>query len=175
MRMKTRTKILTGVIVALLVALPLISNAIAEGEYREENNTPDASLEDRLRQFIMSRLSQQKRNPNLVWFFKGAEAVVVEGEVTAHHDNILVLTTDEEERLSIVLPRVWNIDSDIVRLQQTYEEELLLIGDEITVKALKRAVTNDNGVTVTMIFGYEINDPSNGNHLYAVLPVNIEG
>jgi hypothetical protein len=175
MRMKTKTKILTGVVVALVVALPLISSTIAEQDNGEENAAPDSSLEDRLRQFIMSRLSQQRRNPNLVWFFKGAEAVDVEGEVAAHHNNILVLTADEEERLYIVLPRVWNINSDIVRLQQIYEQDLFSIGDEITVKALKRTVTNENGVTVTMIFGYEINDLSNGNHLYAVLPVNIEG
>lgn len=173
--MRTKTKILTGVVVALVVALPLISSAIAEQDYGEENNAPNAAFEDRLRQFVVSRLSQQKRNPNLVWFFKGAEVVVVEGGVTAYHNNILVLTADEEERLNIVLPGVWNIDSDIVRLQQIYEEELVSIGDEITVKALKRTVTNENGVTVTVIFGYEINDLSNSNHLYAVLPVNIEG
>jgi hypothetical protein len=173
--MKTKTKILTGVVVALVVALPLISSTIAEQDNGEENTAPDASFEDRLRQFIVSRLSQQKRNPNLVWFFKGAEAVVVEGVVTAHHNNILVLTADEEKRVNIVLPRVWNSNSDIVRLQQIYEEEIVSIGDEITVKALKRRVTNENGVTVTMIFGYEINDLANGNDLYAVLPVNIEG
>ena len=173
--MKTKTKVLIGVVVALVVALPLISSAIAEQDYGEENNTPDVAFEDRLRQFIMSRLSQQKRNPNLVWFFKGAETVVVEGGVTAYHNNILIVTEGEGERLNIVLPGVWNIDSDIVRLQQIYEEELVSIGDEITVKALKRTVTNENGVTVNMIFGYEINDLSNGNHLYTVLPVNIEG
>ena len=177
-RLKTKTKVLIGVISALLLILPLMSSVMAddtyEDAYEDESNIPNGSLQERIRQFITRPTSQQRRQLRTVWFFKDAEYATVEGTLTAYHKNILVVTT-EDGRLNIVLPGVWNVDSEVVQLNELFEEGYVSIGDQVTIDALSRTVTNENGVTVTMIFGNEIDDETSGNHLYAVLPVNIEG
>lgn len=174
--MRRRRKILIGAIVALVVALQLMSNVMADDTYDEEpngSNVLNGSFEERIRRFVTKHLSQQERKRTAMWFFRRAESVSVEGTVIAHHKNILILTTGEAERLNVVLSRVWNMDSDILGLNQIFEDEYVSIGDDVTMVALNRTVTNENGVTMTIIFGYEIIDQTNGNHLYAVLPVNI--
>lgn len=47
-------------------------------------------------------------------------------------------------------------------------------GDEIKVDALKRAATNKNEATVTLLFEYKILNSPNGDSLYAAQPVNIK-
>lgn len=170
--MRTKSKILVGVMVALLVALPLMStSAMAEDTNSEVSGAYDNELKKIIKS-LMRRLSQQREQRNAVWFFKGAEPVTIEAVVKAYHRNILIVTTSEG-RLNVVLPRVWNNDSDVIRLHQIFDEGYISIGDEITMNALKRTATNKNNVTVTVVFSYEIIDESNGNHLYAVLPFNI--
>lgn len=173
-KVKTKTKVLTGVIAALLLILPLMSNVVAEDVYDDESNVPNGSLQEKIKQFINRSTLQQRRQHRAVWFFKDAEYSTVDGTVTAHHKNILVVTT-EDGRLSVVLPGVWNVDSEVVRLYQIFEEDYVSIGDQVTIKALNRTVTNENGVTLSIIFGYEIDDETSDYHLYAVLPVNIKG
>jgi len=171
--MKTQSKILFAAALALVIALPLMSVAMT---YSYEGETDDSGSphRERARQLLMQRVGQHWGPWFSSWFFKEAEIVTVEGTVTAHARHVLVLTTDEDERLNIVLPGSWNVDSEVFGLPQIFEEGYISIGDEVSIKALQRTVTNENEVTITAFLGYEIVDETNGNHLYAVLPFNIE-
>ena len=171
--MKKESKILIGVIAALLVALPLMAGVTAAAaddgqEFEESNDSP----EQRLRRIIVARNQQKRRRA--IWFFRGAVKVTVTGTVEQRDGNIMIVATDVEgDMINIVLPRRWLAKSDnskVISLQQMFDEEYVKIGDEVTLKVLKRTVTNENEeVTVTAIFGYEI--PSHS--LYAILPYNI--
>ncbi len=171
--MKTQTKVIIGAIIALSIALPLMSIIMVYSDQGETGNS-SYSPEERARQFILRQASQHWRPRIAIWFFKDAETVTVEGTVVAHGGHMLIVTTNEGERLNIVLPGAWNVDSEVIRLLELCEEGYISVGDEVTVEALEKTVTNQNGVTVTGIFGYEMVDETNGNHLYAVLPFNIE-
>jgi len=118
---------------------------------------------------------QQNRRRWFIWFFKGAEKDTVSGTVIVRHSHILILTDDDDERYNIVLPVQWNIGSEVISLNEMFEEGYVNIGDEVTLDVLERTVENENEVTLTIFFGYEIKNEEAGDMFYAVMLVNIEG
>ena len=169
MKMKTKTKVLIGTLMVLVLAVPLITVVLAE----EGNGTPDQgqnrTLKNRFMQFMRNRQIQEQRLMRARAFFGKAEPTTVEGTVVAYHGNILIVNT-ENGRLNVQLPQVWNLDTEIVNVQQLCEE-YLTSGTQVSIKALQTQVTNDNGVTVTIIQAYVVT--AGENTFYPVLPFNI--
>lgn len=166
LEVKKENKMLIGVLAVLLVTLPVMSFMAVNANDQELNESDNL-----LRTNIRLRIRHQRKQ-RLVWFFKGAEKFTITGTVTARDRNILILTDGNGDRFNIVLPGRWNVDTDVVSLNQIFEE-YVSIDETVTLEVLKRTVTNENGVTVTTIFCYEIT--TNSNTLYAVLLVNIDG
>jgi len=167
--MKTKSKLLIATVIALLVAVPLISNTLTVKANDEESiETSDLPIRERLINLIMNSLSQYRAT--IRWFLSEAEAVTIDGEVVAHFRNIMVVSSGGK-RLNIVLPRAWNIDSKVINVTQMFDE-YLKPGDMITIKALKTEKTNKHDVTFTAILAYEI--VKGEQRFYAVVPFNID-
>ena len=153
-----------GLVAVLLVALPLISSALAVDVNSQELDESNLCGE-RVRACI------RQRQWRIIWFFKGAEKDSIEGTVIARDRNILIVTDDQDNRFNIILPGRWNIGSDVVTLNQVFDEGYISIGETVTLEVLKRTVTNENRVSLTIIFGYEITTTE--YNIYVVLPINI--
>jgi hypothetical protein len=152
-----------GIFTVLLVATPLIASVMATEDVPNSTDT-------QLRHWFVVRLQQIKSRLNSFGrFFRGSEKTVITGTVTARSENIIIVTEVDGDRYNIVLPRRWNIDQQIVELEDIDP----YLSDEVTVKTLSRRVTNENEVTVTMLIAYEI--ITDGSTLFAVLPYNING
>ncbi len=173
--MRKETKILIGIMAVLILALPLMSNVMAAEDNGQQSDESSDAPQGNLRRLLAARMLQQGRRKWLIWFFKGAEKEIVSGTVTARHRNILILTDGDGKRYNIVLPVNWNIGSEIISLNEMFEEGYVSIGDEVTLEVLKRTVENENEVTLTIFLAYEIKNEDTSDVFYAVLPVNIEG
>jgi hypothetical protein len=154
---------LIGALAVLLIAMPLVVGVMATEEPTENSG-------NRIRQWILLRMQQMKRQFNaFIRFFKGAESTVITGTVTARSNNILIVTDGDSNRYNILLPRKWNVDQSIVPLSEIDQ----YLSGEVTVKTLSRTTTNDKGVTISVLIAHEIT--SNGVTLYSVQPYNING
>ena len=173
--MRKEIKILIGIMAVLILALPLMSTAMAAEVNGEEPDESGDAPQGSLRRLLAALNMQQGRWKRFIWFFKGAEKDTLSGTVTARHRNILILTDGNGERYNVVLPANWNVGSEVISLNEMFEEGYVNIGDEVTLEVLKRTVENENEVTLTIFFGYEIENEDTGHIFYAVLPVNIEG
>ena len=172
--MQAKIKILLGVMVTLVVALPLISNAFAVEMYSEN---PDGEHNLSLREKIRLRLWLQHRRREVIkQFLKEAESLTIEGVVATHYGRILMVDA-EGERLNILIPELWSVDSEVINITEMFDGGYVNLGDSVTIDALQRSFTNEKGVSITVIVAYEIeiDNGGSGNHLYAVLPFNIEG
>ncbi len=106
-------------------------------------------------------------------FFRDATITTIEGSVAAHFRNILIIEDVESNNLNILLPPVWRIGSKVMNVSKIFEEGYLSPGDNVTIKALQKIVTNRNGTSLIILLAYEISNDSNGYVLYAVLPFNV--
>lgn len=175
--MDRKSKILIGFMVVIFVALPLISNSLVYGQESDENN-----LSARLRmiqmQLEMKRLQlaeqkfQQEKQRQTTQFYRNSVKTTITGTITAMDRNILIITDSDENRINVVLHGRWNIGLDVLSLPEVFATGYISTGDIVSIKVLKKSVTNENDVTVASIFGYEVE--VNGQILYAFLPINIE-
>jgi hypothetical protein len=174
--MGKESKILIGIMAVLILALPLMSCVMATEDNGPEPDGSDDFSEEKAKRFLAAAYKlHQGRLRSLIWFFRGAEKDMISGTVTARHRNILIVTVDDGERYNIVLPMQWNLGSEVISLDEMFEEGHVGLGDDVTLKVLKKTVENENEVALTAIFGYEIEDVTTGSILYAVLPFNIDG
>lgn len=165
--MKTSLKILGISALALALVLPMLGSLVAA-----DNPSPTNQYEDRNRYVI-----QVREHPKLLvlkHLLAHSTAVTINGTIVTHARNILIVDSSGTT-LGVILPPAWNVDSEVMGVWKLFNQSYVANGDGVTIKALKDAYTNDQGVTISIIFGYEIVDNTNGNHLYAVLPFNIEG
>jgi len=164
--MKTKSKVLIGTVIALLVVLPLMSTAWAipvyTGGIKNASAAPAAAQEEELQRSVAA------------WFFKEAEVVTIDGTVVTHLRNILVVKP-EGKRLNILLPPQWSVNTEdkVLNISAIFKENYIKAGDTVTITALERTVKNEKGVSVSFILAYEIVDETTNNHLYAILPFNI--
>jgi nitrate reductase NapAB chaperone NapD len=176
--METRSKILIGAVLALLVALPLMSTVLATSANGCTSNagTSTGSQEDKPKAECLERLIklQYPQYANLIKdFLKNAKNVTIEGTVVTHAGKILVVQTTSS-RLNILLPPIWSVNTEdkVLNLTEVFNN-YVKSGDTVTIKALERDFKNNNGVTISIIVAYEIMDTTSNNHLYAILPFNI--
>ncbi len=163
--MKSETKLTLGLLFATLLAAPMVASAMAADTSTQ--NTPGGQSRLALRQRLM-----RLRSFWSACFLKEAEPATLTGTVLQHFRNRLVLSTSDQ-RLTVDLPLVWDNGTAIITLNQVYKEGYIQNGDPVTIKALKRTATNEKGVTIVVLVGYEIADLATGKHLTAVLPFNI--
>ena len=163
--METRSKLFLAAILALLVAVPIVSVAFAPPMYA---GTSENTI---LKEKTMKQLLEQRRQAAKV-FFKGAEAATIQGTVITHFRNMLVVTNSSGARLNVLLPQVWSANSEDKVFNVTILfTDYVKAGNTVTIEALERSVNNGKGVTITSILAYEITVGT--NHLYAVTPFNI--
>jgi len=165
-KMETKSKVLIGTVLALLVVLPLISTAWAIPAYNS-----------RIKNASMAPAAVQKEELQrgaVAWFFKDAEVVTIDGTVVTRSRNILIVDS-EGKRLNILLPPLWSVNTEdkVLNLSAIFKENYVKAGDTVTITALERTVRNEKGVSVSFIVAYEILDETTDNHLYAILPFNI--
>jgi len=170
--MQKHTKMVLCTTILLLLELPFMATAVIDVYGKEVNGSNAVDKEKALR---LLALQLQQRKPFLAgWFFKEAEKSTITGTIVAHSGSIMVVVDNKGVRFNVILSMRWNIGSNVLTLNQVFSEGYLSVGHEVTINALKRTATNSKGVTVTIIFGYEVLDKANNNHLYAIQPLNIQ-
>jgi len=159
-----KSKILIGLMAVLIVALPLMS-AIAAEDNDLEPIEPEGA--ERLRRFLVAHELQQQRQRRSIWFFKGAVKATLEDVTVVGISRNIVIVKDDEDYLNVIMPGRWYDESEaVLELEEMF---LAIEGTTVNLEVLKRTVTNENEVSVTIYFCYEID----GYH--AVLPYNIDG
>jgi len=181
-KMETKSKFLIGAVLALLVALPLMSTVLATSmnkgvsnagigtECQNDNDKPKLECYDQSIFRIIKEQYPQYANLGKD-FLKNARNVTIEGTVITHFRKILVLQTTTS-RLNILLPPIWSVNTEdkVLNLTEVFTS-YVKSGDTVEIKALERDYKNSNGVTISIIVAYEI--LTSDSHLYAILPFNI--
>lgn len=155
LKTSSRTLLIAAIITAIVVPLVLYQPVMA-------TEADDAPMEQ------TTVVKPGSRARPILRFLKRAEPTEVNGEAIALVRNILVLDVDGEPVRVLMPPKWTTMDGEVV------EREVLVdsIKDQtITVKALQASFENPQGVTISLILGYEITAEED---FYAVLPFNIE-
>jgi hypothetical protein len=151
--------------VALIIALPFMGAAFAAGD-NDQDLVDDRQPGQKLRRFLLAQELRQRRQRRGTWFFKGAVKDTL-GEVTIKetYGNIIIVQ-DGQDLLNVIMPVRWYDEAGevVVLLQGMFVE---IEGSTVTMKVLERTATNEEGVSITIYFCYELN----GYH--AVLLYNI--
>ncbi|HIE14554.1 TPA: hypothetical protein EYP70_04720 [Candidatus Bathyarchaeota archaeon] len=170
-KVKISSRTLTvAVIIAIfvtsaLLAVPMLSGAIEEGYPRPSRRRATAVHVHRRPPSPKAQLFRQ--------FFRDATITTIEGSVATHFRNILIIEDVESNNLNILLPSVWRIGSKVMNVSEIFEEGYLSPGDNVTIKALQRIVTNRNDTSLIILVAYEISNDSSDYILHAVLPFNV--
>lgn len=96
----------------------------------------------------------------------------INGTVVALVRDMLVLDTDEGH-IRIHLPPVWTLNYEVMQREELFNNTFSSIGQNVTVKALKTILFENDGLSINVMMGYEIIN-ADSIHAYAVLPFNIE-
>jgi hypothetical protein len=106
------------------------------------------------------------------WFLNHSEPVEIDGTVVTLTENMLILSTGEDQT-RVHLPAEWTVDDEVLTREELFASGYLSEGESITVKALGADVINKEGLRIYLLVGYEIIDDA-GVHAIANLHVNIE-
>ena len=167
--MNTKTKALIGMMIALMAAIPIVSYTMAGPSSTFLNDSANSDNSATTQEMEQSRTMIQERSRG-ARFFRGAEKVTVEGMVDAYYKQIIVVQSGEE-KLNILLPATWSVGSEIYNVTQLFEQGILASGQNVSIQALQRTTTNENGVTIRVILAYEI--AAGETNIHAILPFNI--
>ena len=164
--MKLAWKTLGVALVIMAIVVPLVMYTPISAEAENGGESPNKPIT------IVCKGDRWKALVHK-YFIKNTVPVEIEGNLAAHVRRLLILNVESEE-VSVIVPRGWLVNGEAMRLSELFEEGYLNVGDELVITALEAAYTNENGVTFYIIFGYEIENQTNGSHLSAILPFNIE-
>ncbi|MCW4016608.1 MAG: hypothetical protein NWF06_09585 [Candidatus Bathyarchaeota archaeon] len=107
-----------------------------------------------------------------VWFFRNSEPVEVDGTIVALSDKKLILNTADDQ-IRVNLPAEWTVDNQVLTREELFTSGYLSEGETVTVNALGADATNNQGVCIYLLVGYELVNES-GVKATANLAVNIE-
>jgi len=170
--METKTKILIGTLLVLLVIATSVAvfaapmyNAMAIAQKPTSMSNGQNENENLNLKLLNGELSFK-------WLFKDAKNVTIEGKIVTYLGRILVVDS-EGKKLNIILPKHWsaNDENKIYNVTELFDASLIKAGDAVTIKALERDVTNKNGLTISIIAAYEIIGVDNS--LHTILPFNV--
>jgi len=157
--LKTSSKslVIAALIAAVVVSLVLYQPVMATDANDDSANTGETMV-----------VKPRCRAGLILGFLKRAEPTVVEGKAVALVKNILVLNVDDEP-VRVLLPPTWTtMDGEVIAREDLMES----IGDQtITITGLQASFENPQGVTISIILGYEIT--TEVSDFYAALPFNI--
>lgn len=157
--MKTSSK---SLVIAALIAAVVVSLVLYQPVMATDANEDSANIEETM------VVKPRCRAGLILRLLKRAEPTVVEGKAIALVKNILVLNVDDEP-VRVLLPPTWTtMDGEVIAREVLIES----IGDQtITITGLQASFENPQGVTISIILGYEIT--TEVSDFYAVLPFNI--
>ena len=101
-----------------------------------------------------------------------ATPIEINGSVVALVKNMLVLDTDDGH-LRIHVPPVWTLNHEVMETEELFNSTYSSTGENVTVKALKAVLFENEGLSINVMMGYEIIN-ADSVHAYAMLPFNIE-
>ena len=101
-----------------------------------------------------------------------ATPIEINGTVVALVRDMLVLDT-EDDQIRIHLPPVWTLEYEVMEREELFNSTFSAAGENVTVKALKAVLFENDGFSINVMMGYEIIN-ADSVHAYAVLPFNIE-
>jgi len=157
--LKTSSKslVIAALIAAVVVSLVLYQPVMATEANDDLPNTEETMV-----------VKPRCRAGLILSLLKRAEPTVVEGKAVALVKNILVVDVDGEQ-VRVLLPSTWTTtDGEVIAREVLIES----IGDQtITITGLQASFENPQGVTISIILGYEIT--TEVSDFYAVLPFNI--
>jgi RNase P/RNase MRP subunit p29 len=163
---KAFTIILASIVACMLIYLPLIQAV-----------QPSVGLGDELAFAEMEEYKPAGLRVGLKvrfvwWFLNHSESVEVDGKVVTLTENMLILSTGEDQT-RVHLPAEWTVDNEVLMREELFASGYLSEGESITVKALGADLIDKEGLHIYLLVGYEIIDDA-GAHAYANLHVNIE-
>jgi len=124
--MKAKSKFLISMMIVLVIALPLMNVALAVEAGDGGSNEESSPLwRKRLTRLMRSLQIKQRKAADVRQFFRGAEAVTVEGTVVTAFRNILIIDLNGE-RLNIRLPQFWSVNTEVINVSQMFEGTLQL-------------------------------------------------
>ena len=166
--MKLRKKaavvsIMAVIALSIILYVPMITATQSDG------NTPENSE-------LQRQLIKCKRCcyccDCLWWILTHSEPVTVDGTVVGLVKAMLVLNV-EDGQVRVLLPPIWTVGTEIVRRRGLFDTGFLSAGENVTIKALKTPLIDEEGYKVYLLFGYEMTN-STGARVFAVLPFNVE-
>ncbi|MFQ6073851.1 MAG: hypothetical protein ACE5KC_01400 [Candidatus Bathyarchaeia archaeon] len=170
--MKSKVKVLIVTLVVVAVASVLLYAPLTNALQSREEQVSDVETFDN-ENFAVFRRWRPRLKARLVWWFlHHSEPVEVEGTAVDLFRDMLIADTSEGQ-IRIHLPQAWTVDGELTMREELFESGYLSAGEDITVKALRADITNEEGLSIYLLLGYEIIDES-GVSAYAVLPFNIE-
>lgn len=104
-------------------------------------------------------------------FLANSTAVEVQGTVVARVNKMLVLNTVEGQ-VRVHLSPKWTVNGQVQEIEGLFETNYLVVGQNITIEALKGTLVTKDTYSIYLLFGYEMINAGNV-HAYAVLPFNI--
>ena len=127
---------------------------------------------------LIKELLEQEHNDNLTRLdilkklLANATTTEINGTVVSLVKNMLVLniTTDHE---TIILPRLWTVDTKIMTRTQLFNGTFTATGQEIKVTALKLTLFENQNININILFGFKITN-ADSMTAFALLPFNIE-
>jgi hypothetical protein len=112
-----------------------------------------------------------KRREAIVWrFVKNGVPKTLKGEASVVERCLLVLDV-QGKIVNVVVPRIWVVDGETFTLQNLFDGDPFVLGEEVTLETLMLELVEDTH-KVTSYFAYSIqNDEELAT---ALLPFNIE-
>ena len=154
--MKKSLKILAIVVAIMAIAVPLARYQPVKATDIEDDDT-------------VQTIVVKPRCKVGLKFLKRSEPTEIEGKASSLVKHMLLLDIDGEQ-VRVLLPPKWTtMDGEVMDLEVLFDN---IEGQIIIVGALQIVYENPQGVTISIIFGYEINNDEYS--FYAVLPFNID-
>lgn len=160
-KMEKKTK---AIVIATLMVVVVASGIVLSLQAVSAEENPPQTFEGRGDKRLL------KRREAIIWrFVKNGVPEILVGETSVVERCILVLDVPEKV-VKVVVPRMWVIDGETLTLQDLFDGDPFVLGEEVTLETLMLELVKDTH-TVTSYFAYSIQ--IDGETATALLPFNI--
>jgi hypothetical protein len=160
-KMEKKTK---AIIIATLMVVVVASGLVLSLQAVSAEEAPPRTFEGRGDKRLLKR-----REANIWRFVKNGVPEILVGEASVVERCILVLDVPEKV-VNVVVPRMWVIDGETLTLQDLFDGDPFVLGEEVTLETLMLELVKDTH-TVTSYFAYSIQNYE--DTATALLPFNI--
>ena len=179
-------------IFAVVAVSLLVVGTIVFAYASMQNNLNSSSKEQQTNAQIMQNMWPLYRSDNFNWsghfmmrgrqmfgagqcsgvFLRNATLSTVQGSVVTETRNILILNTSSGE-IHILIPREWNIGSQIVSGATLFNGTFASSGQNVTLKVLETTLASNANFSINEMISYQATNAT-GTQADAVLPFNIQ-